>query len=453
MRLGLRPVLIVALSLAFIVSFALLGFVANRFLEQARDRARLETADAVAEALVAALDARRDFSAVDSLLDGPIGVGPVQGVSIEWNGEIHATRGDTQTGYSVRAALAAGGEVVVWLRPARHVPGPHSQLLALYFSVTGGGILLLTFFVLTHWMVRPLDRLRHAADQVARGDFAVQVSERGAREISRLAHAFNLMSRHIASDREQLQRRLEELEATTRELESAQDQVMRSERLASVGRLAAGIAHEIGNPLAAILGLVEIARDPDTDDATRSDLLARVERETERISGIIRELLDFARQDQRESDVGASASVTEVANDAAALATHQKNGKNIRVDIEVAPAADAVRCRPDRLLQVVLNLLINAADALAESPDPTVSIRAERDDATIRIFVEDNGPGIPEAVLSTLFEPFVTTKAPGSGTGLGLAVTHTIVERAGGRIHAEAPSKGGARFVIELPAS
>lgn len=452
MRLGLRALLIVALSLAFAVSFALLGFVSVEFTNRARDRARIESAEAVAASLVATLDARRDFTRAGPVLDGPIGLGGVQGVSIEWDGEIHAARGDVGQGFDVRASLAAGGEVVVWLRPARHAPGPLSRLLALYFSVTGGAILLLTYLALTFWIVRPIDLLRGAADQVARGDLDVQVSERGAREIGRLAHAFNIMSRRIRSDRDVLQARLEALEATTRELESAQDQVVRGEKLASVGRLAAGIAHEIGNPLAAILGLLEIAREPDTDDETRADLLGRVEKETERISTIIRELLDFARRDERDSDVGAIADVTEIVQDASALVAHQRSSRPLKITAAIAPEARQVRCRGDRLLQVILNLLLNAADALSDADSPEVTVSSRRDEDAVAIIVEDNGPGIPADVLETLFEPFVTTKPTGSGTGLGLAVTHTIIERVGGRITAENGERG-ARFTIELPAA
>jgi C4-dicarboxylate-specific signal transduction histidine kinase len=269
---------------------------------------------------------------------------------------------------------------------------------------------------------------------------------RGAGEVARLALSFNRMAAQLRADREELERRLTELERTTRELETAQDQVVRSERLASVGKLSAGVAHEIGNPLAAILGLLELARSPELDPEERADFLKRIHDETERIHSIIRNLLDFARREEDATDARASLGV--VIDDAVKLVKPQKNARNVRIERDIADDLPEVRGAHDQLLQLVVNLLLNAADAM--NGQGVVAVRAVLEGDRVILTVTDEGPGIDPEILPHVFEPFVTSKPPGHGTGLGLAVSNTIVERAGGSMRAENVSSGGARFTISL---
>jgi len=320
-------------------------------------------------------------------------------------------------------------------------------LLLLYVAVTGGGVLLLAYFTLTTLVVRPLDLLTQAASRVASGNLEVAVPERGAGEVARLARAFNVMGEQLGADRASLEEKIAELERTTRELAEAQEQVLRSARLASVGRLSAGVAHEIGNPLAAIRGLLEIAADED-DAGDRAEYLARAQAETDRISRIIRELLDFARQGTERAPESATADLRAVVEDAMRLASAR--GTNVTIELDAAKDLPAARIEPDRALQVVLNLLLNAVDAVAGEGHVRVSIE-RADDATLRLAVEDDGPGIDADVLDQIFEPFVTTKPVGEGTGLGLAVCHTLVSQVGGHIDAENLPDGGARFALRLP--
>ncbi len=444
MRFGLRLQLVLALSVAFVMAFALLGVAAIQLNRRSREEDRARDAQATARAVAAALEERPTHSRFVRIADATIGIAGVRGMEFEQDTLAPWVRGLTGLGRMVEEPVGDRAMIRIYVQaPAQ---APLSNLFLMYVAVTGGVILLMTNFALTYLIVRPIDAVRRASERLARGG-EVEVPVRGAAEVARLATTFNDMARQLRADRSALEQRLIELEQTTRELEAAQDQVLRSARLASVGRLAAGVAHEIGNPLAAILGLIELSRDED-DDAARDEFLARIQKETERINGIIRDLLDFARQGDDE-EVKGSASLQRVIEDSVQLVAPQKDLRKLSIEQRVEEDVPAVRGSADRLSQVVLNLLLNAADAMNGEGEITVELSADADDVVL--VVSDSGPGIPEDVLPTIFEPFVTTKPVGQGTGLGLAVCHTIIERLGGTI--EASNADGARFEIRLPAA
>jgi signal transduction histidine kinase len=224
--------------------------------------------------------------------------------------------------------------------------------------------------------------------------------------------------------------------------------------MASVGRMAAGVAHEIGNPIAAILGMEELLLDGDVAKEDQEDFLRRMKKETERIHRVLRDLLDFARPERETPSEGAapSASVRAVLDDVVGLLRPQKEFREVEIAIEV-DGDPQVRLAPGRLTQVLLNLALNAGDAM-DSPAAKggrLVLRASRQDRTVRLEVEDTGAGVPAALQDRIFEPFVTTKEVGEGTGLGLAVCRGIVEGAGGTIALDPSFGTGARFVVELP--
>jgi signal transduction histidine kinase len=303
-----------------------------------------------------------------------------------------------------------------------------------------------------------VEAVTRASERLSEGRWSVEAPVRGGAEVARLGVSFNEMARQLRKERLALEQRLHELENTTAELASAQDQVVRSARLASVGRLSAGVAHEIGNPLSAILGLLEIVQGGELDEAEQREFLSRIQAETERIQKIIRDLLDFARQgssEHEQQDAERTCDVREVVEDAVRLVAPQKDLRGVTIERRFADDAPWVRAVPDRLTQVVLNLLLNAADAI--EGDGAIYVEVYRTGGEERpellLAVEDTGPGIDPEVLEHLFEPFVTTKPTGYGTGLGLAVCYTIVERLGGSMHACNAERGGARFEIRLPAA
>ncbi len=337
----------------------------------------------------------------------------------------------------------------------RAVPG----LLVLYTASAGVLSLIVVYLLLTRWIVRPVEALTAAAERVAAGRRDVQAPAEGAPELARAGLAFNHMTAELRAREEELSHRLHELERAHRDLQRAQDQVARGERLATVGRLSAGIAHEVGNPLAAIVGLADVMADGGLDEAEVKEFSGRIGREAHRIHRTVRELLDYARASPSPAGdtdpAGRRGEVAEAVEQVARLLAPQRSMRDVRLDLDLEPALPTVAVSPDRLVQVLLNLCLNAGDALrSEGISPgVVTLRARTAPSQVTVEVEDNGPGIPDALRAKVFEPFFTTKPAGEGTGLGLATSAAIVEQAGGTIAVRDRADGspGARFVIELP--
>jgi signal transduction histidine kinase len=321
-----------------------------------------------------------------------------------------------------------------------------------YLGLTAATVLSLTYVLLTYFIVRPIDRLRMASERLAAGRLGTSVPVQGAAEVARLAATFNEMAAQLRADRAALQDRLEDLERTTAELTNAQEQLMRSARLAAVGRLSAGVAHEIGNPLAAIRGLLDLLQMGDLDPEEEREFIGRIQRETERIHRTIRDLLDFSRSEPADRDrIESSADLAEVVSDTVKLLDRQNRFREIELALALDHDLPRVRGDEERLRQLLLNLLFNAADALGGKG--RVEVRATNGGGVVQLTVEDDGPGIDREILNQIFDPFVTTKPAGQGTGLGLAVCHTIVERLGGSISAANREQGGAVFEVRLPAA
>jgi two-component system, NtrC family, sensor kinase len=337
-------------------------------------------------------------------------------------------------------------------------PARSAQLVrgvALYMSVFALALLVFAYIVLTRTIVRPIEQLARAADRVATGARDFELPGSGAREVAELGSSVRAMAARLLTEEQALRTKVEELTMTTRRLGETREQLAGSEHMASVGKLAAGVAHEIGNPIAAIMGMHDLLDDAETSEDTRSDFLRRMRKETERIHVVVRDLLDYARPAAgfpSSSSLPLVASVSSVVDDAINLVRPQKDFKGIRTSVDVPPDLQ-VALAPQRLTQVLLNLLLNASAAIAELPeasDRTITVRASTGGNVVRIEIEDDGPGIPKGLAPRIFDPFVTTKDVGAGTGLGLAVCRGIVEGAGGRIFVEEPPRG-ARFVVELP--
>lgn len=324
------------------------------------------------------------------------------------------------------------------------------RLIALYMAVFALALLFVAYLVLTRTIVRPIEQLARAADKVATGARALEVPRAGAREIADLGASVLAMAARLLADEDKLRTKVSELTTTTKRLSETREQLEGSERMASVGKLAAGVAHEIGNPIAAIMGMHDLLDDSELPNETREDFLRRMRKETERIHVVVRDLLDYARPEagppSGKAQVASATSVAEVVADAVALVKPQKEWRNVEPHVDV-PADVRVALSPQRLTQVLLNLLLNAG---AVEPK-NVTVRACMTDGNVRIEVEDDGPGVPAELRDRIFDPFVTTKDVGAGTGLGLSVCRGIVEAAKGRIYADPSYEKGARFVVELP--
>jgi signal transduction histidine kinase len=349
---------------------------------------------------------------------------------------------------------SAQGAVVAVLRiddqSAR--AAPLLRLVGLYTALVALALLVVAYFALTRLIVRPLDALARAAERVAGGTRRLLVPKTSVRELGDLGTSLGIMTERLLEEEDKLRRKIDEVERATERLREAQDRLVRSERLASVGRLAAGLAHEIGNPISALIGLQDLVLAGGLSPEEERDFMTRMQRETERIHRILRDLLQFARpaakplggQEQEPGDV-------EVAvRDTAALVAPQRSLKEVSLALDLSPDLPAVKLGHEQLMQVILNLVMNAADAVGAGGK--IRVAAERGNGGVRLLVEDDGPGVDPRVVAQLFEPFVTTKEVGKGTGLGLAVCRGLVEAAGGSIALDREYARGARFVVELPA-
>jgi len=238
------------------------------------------------------------------------------------------------------------------------------------------------------------------------------------------------------------------------ELRDAQKRSTESERLALVGRLAAGVAHEINNPLGYVKCNLEFIRSTLASDAD-PEVRTTVEETLDGIARIARIVADLKALVRSEDGAASACVVGDLVQEALRVGRVQMKDVGA-VATELPPDLPQVQVHPHRLVQVMLNLLVNAADALHEEgnaarPAPQVRIHASQEGNFVRLCVDDNGPGLPREHRERLFLPFFTTKPPGKGTGLGLAVSKSYLERVGGALSAEDLPTGGARFTVSLP--
>ncbi|MBM4374329.1 MAG: HAMP domain-containing histidine kinase [Deltaproteobacteria bacterium] len=474
MRLGIRAQLLVSMGALLLVALLPLVVVVER-LTHAHLRQQWELdARALGRSIashVAEVRATRSSADLDALLAAEIG--SVAGLAVYGRDGVRERAAGPSAHLPERVATSreetrrltvgdapallvivpgASGSVAALLvaEDARVRAAAVVRLVALYTGLLGAMLLLLSYVVLTRFVIGPVERLSRAAVRVAEGARELPPVREGARELVELGSSLSTMTGALRSEEAELRRTIEEVRSAKAELEAAQATLVESERLASVGRLAAGLAHEIGNPLAAISSLEELLADSPTLDDEERELLARMRHETERMQRVLRDLLDFARpsrivaRDELEpaGDVGVAAAHV------AQLVRPQRAFRELELRLAIAEGLPAVTLSPSRLEQIFLNLVLNAADA--SPPGGVIDLRANVHAGVVRVEVEDQGGGVDPSIADTLFEPFVTTKDVGKGTGLGLSVCRGLVEGAAGAIRHE-PGAKGARFVVELP--
>jgi C4-dicarboxylate-specific signal transduction histidine kinase len=239
-----------------------------------------------------------------------------------------------------------------------------------------------------------------------------------------------------------------ELERSIDELRRAQAELVQSEKLAGIGTLAAGVAHEIRSPLFGILGLAQAITD-ETDLAAARGYAEEIVEYSRSIRDIVTDLTSYSRSSEREFlapvDVGA------IIDDAVRL-VRRSSATEHGIDVSLPEAPLFVHARAGELQQVLVNLLKNAIEASIGAGGARVGVSARRDGAVVSVEVTDDGPGVPVAVRGRIFDPFYTTKPAGSGTGLGLNIVYRLVTKYAGTIHVDDAPGGGARFVVRLPA-
>ena len=256
----------------------------------------------------------------------------------------------------------------------------------------------------------------------------------------------------LAAARERADRDAETIRSQLRALERTQRALVQEEKLAGIGRLAAGVAHEVRNPLGVIRASASMARESFDEGTDPHRALGFVCEETDRLDRLIASLLTFAKPQPVER---IEVDVTKVIDRATELARNEARANDVTLEIEVEPGLPTVRVDPDRLARSVYGLTLNAIQALAESDAITRRIRivARARTEGIELRVEDSGPGVPPELRDSIFEPFVTSKE--TGTGLGLPMALRLIEAQGGRLTLlDTPSElGGASFSIELPSA
>lgn len=355
-------------------------------------------------------------------------------------------------------------------------------------------IVLIIFgsFLLSRVLVKPIKDLVRLTQKISEGDFSQKIEVTSKNEIGQLIGSFNRMIERLKENQESLESYLESLESANKQLKQAQEELIRTEKLASIGRFAAGVAHEVGNPLGAILGYTSILQKEGIDREESKDYLKRVEREIERINRIVRELLDFARPSQFEiKDV----EINKVIESALSLLSYQKNFKDIETQLDMQPDLPMIKGDESQLSQVFINIILNANDAMpnggilriqtrthvVENPDvdrlqriyprrrksdpmesdysrmrkadPLAVLfkKFSEGDQLVKIRISDTGIGIKKEDLENIFDPFFTTKDPNKGTGLGLSISLRIVESLGGEIRVESEVGKGAAFEVYFP--
>lgn len=226
-----------------------------------------------------------------------------------------------------------------------------------------------------------------------------------------------------------------------------QERLLQSEKMASVGQLVSGVAHELNNPLTGIVGFAQLLLMRDLDDRSRQQV-ETIQAEAERASKIVQNLLSFARRRKaRKEPTDLNALVRRVVE----LRSYEHHLRNIEVSLDLAPDLPQTLVDPDQIQQVLLNLIINAEQAVKDGERGWIEVRTRARNGSIVLTVQDNGPGIAPEALRRIFDPFFTTKQAGEGTGLGLTISYGIVDDHGGRIHAQSPPGKGALFTVELP--
>ncbi|MBM3818452.1 MAG: HAMP domain-containing protein [Acidimicrobiia bacterium] len=322
------------------------------------------------------------------------------------------------------------------------------------FTIFGLGLggWLLVAVVLSRRLTQSLGHLDASAQRIASGDFTpIELRPMATREFAELQEAFNRMLTRFNETRGALDAQMAEERRIREELQLLQRQVIRQERLAAVGQLVSGVAHEINNPLQAILGFAELLQmQPEVPESVKGDL-SLIQKESARACGIIRNLALFARQ--QTGDAG-PVRFTDVIHSVVELRQRRLESEDIelRVDDQSKQPVLAVLAE---LQQVILNFVVNAEQAIVMSgrQPGRITLRTRDDGNRVLFEVEDTGPGVPPELEARLFQPFFTTKPVGQGTGLGLSVSYGIIDSLGGKIGYRSAPAGGGIFYVDLPAA
>jgi two-component system NtrC family sensor kinase len=320
-------------------------------------------------------------------------------------------------------------------------------------------IALLTWFFVWQVVDRPVQALRRGTEHLAGGDLGYQIAAGSSDEIGELARSFNDMSSELKKEHNEnvawthtLEDRVEQ---KTRELKRAHEHALHTEKMASIGKMAAVLAHEINNPLSGILTYAKLLRKwVDRDDGGQSrkreicDSLDLIASESRRCGDLVKNLLTFSRTTPMNLQ---ATNLNQVIDQSLRLIQHQLDLAGVQVQPQLDPDLPPVLCDAAQIEQVLLALMVNAMDAMPQGGNLWLTTQANGEDNAVRVTVRDDGTGIPPDILARMFEPFLTTKETGRGVGLGLAISRSILERHNGTIEVQSEPGRGTTFTITLP--
>ncbi len=345
-------------------------------------------------------------------------------------GKIESLNGDDSLGYVLLSSYQDSFQAL-----------QATQQRLLLFSLCAVLLSAAVIWFLVSRVTRPLLELRDSAEAVGRGDFSRRVAVRSNDECGQLAGAFNQMTGNIQQSRAQLEQTVETLKTT-------QAQLVQSEKLSAVGEFVAGVAHELNNPLAAVMGFSEMLKDADVDETHRKHLNL-IFKAAQRCQKIVQSLLSFARRQKPERK---PVSVNSLVEAVLEIVAYPLRTSNVEVETHFDKNLPHVLADEHQIQQVMLNIISNARQAIeAHQPGGKIKIVTEACEPNIRITISDNGPGISPENLRKIFDPFFTTKEVGKGTGLGLSLCYGLIKEHGVNIIPMSKPGEGATFVIELP--
>ncbi len=367
------------------------------------------------------------------------------------------------------------GGVLVALPPFSlwDVLGGSGYYLLLYLLVFTGFLILFGGMLISLSVVHPIKALTSATEKVAEGDLDYRVEEEGENEVSQLAGHFNVMVQRLKKSHADINEHLADLERANQKLVQSRAEVIRSEQLSTVGKFAASMAHEIGNPLSAILGYLDMMIKKRVSSDEYQEYLERMERELSRIDQTLRTLLSFSRPSPEEMK---RVNVNQVMEEAWQLLSHHPSASRVRPKLRFSQGLPETLADGHQLQQVLVNLILNAMEAMPEGGELTLETlrqkfrgflqgdegmpRRRKEDRRlpfsegeeiVSLTVGDTGEGIPPDVRRKIFDPFFTTRPMGDGVGLGLTICHRIVESFGGIISVSSELGRGSTFEILLP--
>lgn len=320
------------------------------------------------------------------------------------------------------------------------------RLVFLYTLLYGAVLLLFGAYIINRAVAKPVRQLKDMTGRVAGGDLEQQLPVAGPREIAEVAASFNHMLAALKTSRQETRESIVSLQEANDELRNTRDELITSGKMASVGHLAAGMAHEIGNPLSATIGYLELIK-AELEPGRMRQIVKHALDEMERIDRLVRDLLDYAMPSSERPEQRLD--LAEVVQESYELLAHQGLFKELSCQVVLNEPLYCSSIARHKLQQVVVNLLLNARDA---SPTgETIRLSGGQDASRLWLKVSDRGTGIAAEDRDSLFDPFFTTKAPGEGRGLGLSVCHRIIDEAGGHIEVASEEGGGSSFTIWLP--